>query len=120
MKHKIEYITVFLSTFCAVYYRTVFYTPNHTLYIFVGQRHFSRLCVGVGGGGLGSLAGGDLPGLQSAQLRPPDLEPPSVSTAQYGIVQYIIILCIILLSYNKLCFLIHKSVYQFLILFLFF
>ena len=31
---KIKYITVFYSTIRAVYYRTVFYTPHPTLYIF--------------------------------------------------------------------------------------
>ena len=64
----VEYFTVLYSTICTVYDRTVLYTSHHTLYIFVGQRHFSRLCVGVGGGGLGRLAGGDLPGLQPARL----------------------------------------------------
>ena len=63
MKH-IEYITVFYCTICAVYYRTVFYTSNHTLYIFVGQRHFTIFGAGVGGGGLGGLVGVDLLGLQ--------------------------------------------------------
>ena len=91
VKHHIEYITVFYCTICAVYYRTVFYTSNHTLYIFVGQRHFSLLRLRVGGGDSGALVGTVLPDLRQEDLCPQDLDPSPVSIIQYNTVQYTIV-----------------------------
>ena len=102
VKHHIEYITVFYCIIGAVYYRTVLYTSHHTLYIFVGQRHFSLLRHRVGGGGPGALAGGELPGLHQEGQRPPDLGSSPVSITQYDTEQYTTVLPYLNLTRNNL------------------